>query len=35
MPAVSVVVPTRERADYLEVTLDSLAAQEGPASRTR
>jgi GT2 family glycosyltransferase len=26
-PAVSVVVPTRDRADYLEVTLRSLAAQ--------
>jgi glycosyltransferase involved in cell wall biosynthesis len=27
-PAVSVVVPTRGRAGYLEVTLDSLAAQD-------
>jgi glycosyltransferase involved in cell wall biosynthesis len=27
-PAVSVVVPTRDRAEYLEVTLRSLAAQD-------
>ncbi|MFL5886086.1 MAG: glycosyltransferase family 2 protein [Thermoleophilaceae bacterium] len=27
-PAVSVVVPTHDRADYLRVTLDSLAAQD-------
>jgi glycosyltransferase involved in cell wall biosynthesis len=31
-PAVSVVVPTRGRADYLEVTLESLAAQALDAS---
>ncbi len=29
-PVVSVVVPTRGRAAYLEVTLDSLLAQRGP-----
>lgn len=28
-PAVSVVVPTRDRPEYLEVTLSSLAAQSG------
>ena len=28
-PAVSVVVPTRDRADYLDVALGSLRAQEG------
>src|SRR5206468_11099848 len=27
-PAVSIVVPTRDRADYLRVALDSLAAQD-------
>jgi GT2 family glycosyltransferase len=29
MPQVSVVIPTRDRADYLEVALASLAAQDG------
>src|SRR3954463_8109339 len=31
-PAVSVVIPTRGREGYLEVTLDSLESQEAAAS---
>ena len=31
-PAVSVVLPTRGRAGYLEVAIESLRAQESPAA---